>query len=159
MQMTTTSFSEFDQQCMRRALELARLGASQDEVPVGAVLVDNSSMQIIGEGYNQPITSNDPTAHAEIIAMRSAGVSKQNYRLVDTTLYVTLEPCSMCAGAMLHARIKRLVFACVDPKAGAVGGAMNLFDSAHWNHKVACEQGLLAEPCRTVLQQFFQARR
>lgn len=153
------NFTEFDLHCMEHALQLAATAGSKNEVPVGAVLVSNQDQQIIGEGYNQPITSNDPTAHAEIVAMRQAAQKLNNYRLVDTTLYVTLEPCAMCAGAMLHARIKRLVFATVDPRGGAVGGAMDLFGAAAWNHNVACEHGLLAEPCGEILRQFFQARR
>ncbi|HSX19830.1 MAG TPA: tRNA adenosine(34) deaminase TadA [Gammaproteobacteria bacterium] len=153
------NFTEFDLHCMQRALLLAETAAKHDEVPVGAVLVNNGDQQIIGEGYNQPISSNDPTAHAEIIAMRQAANKMSNYRLVDTTLYVTLEPCAMCAGAMLHARIKRLIFATPDPRAGAVGGAIDLFDAAQWNHNVTCAHGLLAEPCAEILRQFFQARR
>lgn len=154
-----SDFSEFDLHCMQRALQLAELAVTHNEVPVGAVLVSNKEQQIIGEGFNQPIRSNDPTAHAEIIAIRQAAKNINNYRLVDTTLYVTLEPCAMCAGAMLHARIKRLVFATVDPRAGVVGGAMNLFSSAAWNHSISCDHGLLAEPSAAILRKFFQARR
>ena len=151
------NFSEFDKVCMERALQLAKIAAENNEVPVGAVLVANE--QIIGEGYNRPISTNDPTAHAEIIAMRHAAQSISNYRLVDTTLYVTLEPCAMCAGAMLHARVKRLVFATPDPRGGALGSAMDLLGSAAWNHSIACTQGLLAEECATILRDFFKARR
>lgn len=154
-----SEFSDFDLHCMQRALQLAEIAAQQNEVPVGAVLVNNADQQIIGEGYNCPISSNDPTAHAEIIAMRKAAQKLNNYRLVDTTLYVTLEPCAMCAGAMIHARIKRLVFATHDPKTGAVGGVMDLFGSAAWNHNVVCAHGLLAEPCADILRAFFQQRR
>lgn len=152
-------FTDFDLHCMQRALQLAEVASAQNEVPVGAVLVSNADQTIIGAGYNTPITNNDPTAHAEIIAMRNAGKALNNYRLPDTTLYVTLEPCAMCAGAMLHARIKRLVFATHDPRAGAVGGAMNLFAAAAWNHSMTCEHGLLAEPCADILRNFFRSRR
>lgn len=153
------NFSEFDRRYMERALQLAEHAAAHNEVPVGAVLVTNQDLQIIGEGFNQPISSNDPTAHAEIVAMRQAAQKINNYRLLDTTLYVTLEPCAMCAGAMLHARIKRLVFATVDPRAGAIGGAMDLFAANKWNHSISCAHGLLAEPCGTILREFFQVRR
>ncbi len=154
---TTNNFYDFDVGFMQRALHLAEVAADHDEVPVGAVLVKDQN--IIGEGYNQPISTNDPTAHAEIIAMRMAGETLQNYRLVDTTLYVTLEPCAMCLGAMLHARIKRLVFACVDPKSGAVCGATDLLHAAKWNHSIEYRHGLLAEASKTLLQDFFKARR
>jgi tRNA(adenine34) deaminase len=144
---------------MNRALDLAKHAADLGEVPVGAVLVNNNDSQIIGEGFNRPISTNDPTAHAEIIAIRQAAQAINNYRLVNTTLYVTLEPCAMCAGALLHARINRLIFATHDPKAGAVGGAMNLYSTAVWNHSVSCEHGLLAKPCGDILREFFKARR
>lgn len=153
------NFNDFDLRCMQRALELAHTAAAHNEVPVGAVIVANATQEILGEGYNQPIQSNDPTAHAEIIAMRNAAQKINNYRLLDTTLYVTLEPCAMCAGAMLHARVKRLVFATLDPRAGAVGGAIDLFAANQWNHTVQCTHGLLAEPCAEVLRNFFKARR
>lgn len=152
-------FTEFDLHCMQRALQLAERAAQENEVPVGAVLVNNQDQQILGEGYNCPISRNDPTAHAEIIAMRQAAEKIKNYRLVDTTLYVTLEPCAMCAGAMLHARIKRLIYATVDPKTGAIGGVMDLFGSATWNHTISCAHGLLAEPSAEILRTFFQKRR
>lgn len=152
------NFTEFDTQCMQLALQLAQSAAAHGEVPVGAVLA-NRDQQIIGTGYNQPISLKDPTAHAEIIAMRAAAQKINNYRLVDTTLYVTLEPCGMCAGAMLHARIERLVFAAFDPRTGAVGSTINLFAAAQWNHKIEHTHGLLAEPCSTILKEFFQARR
>lgn len=151
------TFSDFDQHCMQQALQLAQHAASVAEVPVGAVIaLDN---QIIATGYNQPISSHDPSAHAEIVAIRAAGIQLKNYRLVNTTLYVTLEPCHMCAGALLHARIKRIVYATPDPKAGAIGGAMDLYGAHAWNHKVQCEHGLLAEPSSQLLREFFQARR
>ncbi len=153
------NFNEFDLQCMQRAIALANFAAESNEVPVGAVLVDNQTQNIIGEGYNQPISSHDPTAHAEIVALRNAAQHVQNYRLIDTTLYVTLEPCAMCAGAILHARIKRLVFAAPDPKAGAIGGAMDLYSAHSWNHSVICQHGLLADVSAEILRSFFKARR
>jgi len=153
------SFTDFDLHCMQRALQLAAIAASKQEVPVGAVLVAKQDQQIIGEGFNCPISNNDPTAHAEIIALRQAAQKLHNYRLIDTTLYVTLEPCAMCAGAMLHARVKRLVFATVDQRAGAIGGAMDLFGAAVWNHSVECAHGLLAESSAALLRDFFKARR
>lgn len=155
----TNNFNDFDIECMNRALELAKAATAFNEVPVGAVLVTNHDSQIIGEGFNKPISTNDPTAHAEIIAIRHAAQTINNYRLVNTTLYVTLEPCAMCAGALLHARINRLVFATPDPKAGAIGGAMSLYSAATWNHNISCAHGLLAEPCANILREFFKARR
>ena len=142
---------------MQRALELARLAEEKDEVPVGAVVVlDN---QIIGEGWNQPISSNDPTAHAEIIALRSAASSTSNYRLPGAELYVTLEPCVMCAGAMIHARIERLIFGARDPKAGAAGGVFDILQSERLNHRVAVSAGVMETECATILREFFQAKR
>lgn len=138
-------FTEFDQHCMQQALLMAQQAASLDEVPVGAVLAVDQ--QIIATGFNKPISSCDPTAHAEIVAMREAALKLGNYRLVNSTLYVTLEPCPMCAGAMVHARIQRLVYGAADPKAGAT------------NHKVQCDSGLLAEPCAELLRTFFKERR
>lgn len=146
-----------DQHFMQQALELAQQAALVDEVPVGAILVlDN---EIVGQGYNQPIATSDPTAHAEIIALRSAAKKLNNYRLINTTLYVTLEPCAMCAYAMLHARIARLVYGCVDPKTGACGGAIDLFKVQQWNHVIRYEQGPLTHECSELLRQFFQAKR
>lgn len=153
------NFNEFDTQCMQLALQLAKSAAENNEVPVGALIVNNKDGQIIGTGYNQPISSNDPTAHAEIVAIRHAAQTISNYRLVNTTLYVTLEPCAMCAGAILHARIQRLVFATFDPKTGAIGSAIDLFKAAKWNHSINHSHGLLAEPCSAILREFFQARR
>lgn len=153
-----SDFSEFDLHCMQTALKLAETAKEKNEVPVGAVIA-NLQEEIIGNGYNCPISTNDPSAHAEIRAMRDAASKIKNYRLTDCTLYVTLEPCAMCAGAMLHARIKRLVFATVDQRAGAIMGAIDLFGAAAWNHSVKCEHGLLAEPCAEILRDFFKARR
>lgn len=142
---------------MARALELAREAERAGEVPVGAVIVKDDA--IVAEGWNRPISTNDPTAHAEIVAMRSAAQSLGSYRLLDTTLYVTLEPCPMCAGAMVHARVKRLVYAAPDPRAGAAGTIFNIVQHPSLNHRVECEAGLLAEECGTMLRAFFKGRR
>ncbi len=142
---------------MRRALELARRGAEEGEAPVGAVLTDPTG--IIGEGWNQPIRSSDPTAHAEIIALRNAGYRVKNYRLPDTTLYVTLEPCAMCAGAIVTARIRRLVFGARDLRFGGVRSKFRLADSELLNHTVEVEEGLLAAEAGQLLTEFFQRLR
>ena len=142
---------------MSRALELAREAERAGEVPVGAVIVKDGV--IVGEGWNRPISSNDPTAHAEIVALRDAAQKLQTYRLLDTTLYVTLEPCAMCAGAMVHARVKRLVYAATDPRAGAAGTIFNIVQHASLNHRLECEAGLMGEECGTMLRAFFQGRR
>lgn len=142
---------------MARALELARAAETAGEVPVGAVIVRDG--QIIGEGANCPIGSQDPTAHAEMVALRAAARSIGSYRLLDTTVYVTLEPCAMCAGAMVHARVKRLVFATRDPKAGAAGSVFTIVDHPALNHSIDCEEGLLADECSKLLRDFFKARR
>jgi len=142
---------------MQRALELAEKAKVQDEVPVGAVIVlDN---KIIGEGWNQPISSNDPTAHAEIVALRDAGNNISNYRLPESTMYVTLEPCAMCAGAIVHARLDKVVFAASDPKTGACGSVFNLLQSEKLNHKVEIEEGILKEECQSLIQTFFKQKR
>lgn len=142
---------------MQRALELARRARAHDEVPVGAVLVYQG--RIVGEGWNQPIAARDPTAHAEIEALRAAGRVLEAYRLPATTLYVTLEPCVMCVGALVHARIARLVFGARDPKTGACGGALCLIDHPSHNHRIAVHAGVLAEPCGELLRIFFRSRR
>lgn len=142
---------------MRRALELARTGGEQGEVPVGAVVVVDG--EIVGEGFNAPISLHDPTAHAEIRAMRAAAERLGNYRLSGATLYVTLEPCAMCAGAMMHARIGRVVFGAPDPKTGACGSVIDLFAEDKLNHHANVTGGVLAEACGAVLRSFFQARR
>lgn len=142
---------------MHHALKLAERAQQEGEVPVGAVLVLND--EIIGAGWNRPITAHDPTAHAEIMALRAGAAKLGNYRLNDTTLYVTLEPCVMCAGAIVHARIKRLVFGASDPKAGAIVSAFNILDSARLNHRVEYASGILAEECGGMLSRFFEARR
>lgn len=146
-----------DEVWMGRALELAQQAAEHDEVPVGAVLVRDES--VLGEGWNQPIGLHDPTAHAEIIALRAAGMRAQNYRLPGTTLYVTLEPCAMCVGAMIHARIERLVFGAFDPKTGAAGSVFDLLQAAEHNHRVAVTPGVLAQSCGALLTNFFRIRR
>ena len=143
---------------MHRALELARCAEQAGEVPVGAVVVLDG--RIIGEGWNQPIRSHDPTAHAEIVALRAAAVSLDNYRLPGTTLYVTLEPCPMCAGAIVHARVDRVVYATVDPRSGAAGSTFDLLPSdERFNHYTRCEGGLLADESAAMLRGFFRARR
>jgi tRNA(adenine34) deaminase len=146
-----------DSKYMARALELAREAERAGEVPVGAVIVRDDA--IVGEGWNRPISTNDPTAHAEIVAMRAAAQKLSTYRLLDTTLYVTLEPCAMCAGAMVHARVKRLVYAATDPRAGAAGTIFNIVQHPSLNHRVECEAGLMGEECATMLRAFFQGRR
>jgi tRNA(adenine34) deaminase len=139
------------------AIQLAERARQQGEVPVGAVLV--SDQAIIGEGWNKPIISHDPTAHAEIMALRNGAQTLQNYRLTGSTLYVTLEPCAMCAGAMIHARIKRLVFGAYDPRAGAISSVFKIIDSPLLNHRIDWQGGLLAETCGQQLQDFFKQRR
>ncbi len=142
---------------MERALELAEQAAAEGEVPVGAVLVRDGT--VLGEGWNQPIAHHDPSAHAEIMAIRSAGVVTGNYRLPGTTLYVTLEPCVMCVGAMLHARVDKLVFGAFDPKTGAAGSVFDLLKDPRHYHKVEVEGGILQERCAGQLQAFFRERR
>ncbi|AIR06352.1 tRNA adenosine deaminase [Cedecea neteri] len=142
---------------MRHALILAQRAWDEGEVPVGAVLVHNN--QVIGEGWNRPIGRHDPTAHAEIMALRQGGLVLQNYRLLDTTLYVTLEPCVMCAGAMVHSRIGRLVFGARDAKTGAIGSLMDVLGHPGMNHQVQVSEGVLASECSAMLSDFFRARR
>ena len=142
---------------MRRAIELAQRASEEGEVPVGAVVVEGA--EIIGEGWNRPISAADPSAHAEIQAMRAAASAKRNYRLLDSTLYVTLEPCAMCVGAMFHARIRRVVFGAADPKTGAAGSVIDLFGAQQLNHHATVEGGLLADECGALLRRFFAARR
>ena len=148
----------FDQLMMRHALSLADKAEQIGEIPVGAVLVDEQG-EIIGEGWNLSIVNSDPTAHAEIVALRHAAQKVCNYRLLNTTLYVTLEPCTMCAGAILHSRIKRLVFGASDYKTGAVGSRFHFFDDYKMNHSVAITGGVLQEECSQKLSAFFQKRR
>jgi tRNA(adenine34) deaminase len=146
-----------DERFMRRAMELARHAEESGEVPVGALVVQAG--EIIGEGWNQPIVSRDPSAHAEIVALRAAAQRLDNYRLADCTLYVTLEPCAMCAGAMIHARIARVLYGAPDPKTGAAGSVFNLLESGKLNHRPAVQGGVLAEECGEMLRRFFQSRR
>jgi tRNA(adenine34) deaminase len=142
---------------MRQAMTLAREGEVLGEVPVGALVVKDGA--IIGRGFNAPIGTADPTAHAEVRALREAAAHVGNYRLVDCTLYVTLEPCAMCAGAMLHARIARLVFGARDPKTGACGSVVDLFADDRLNHHTSVAGGVLAEACGALLTRFFAAKR
>jgi len=146
-----------DRFLMSRALDLANFAKDNGEVPIGAVLVSNN--EIIGRGWNCSISSSDPTAHAEIMALRDGAKNLKNYRLPGTTLYVTLEPCVMCVGAMLHARIERLVFGAYDPKTGAVCSVFNLLDFKNHNHKIIYAGGLLSEECSNILVNFFKTKR
>lgn len=146
-----------DEHWMQYALEQAHKAEAAGEVPVGAVIVLNN--ELIAEGWNQPIRSFDPSAHAEIMALRAAGRKLGNYRLLDAELYVTLEPCPMCVGAMLHARIKRVIYAATDPKTGALGGAYDLLNSFSHNHSFEVTKDVLAEQGRDLLQAFFRSRR
>jgi tRNA(adenine34) deaminase len=146
-----------DLQYMHEALALAREAEVRGEVPVGAVLVAED--QIIGRGLNAPISLCDPTAHAEIQALREAAKAANNYRLTNATIYVTLEPCAMCAGAMVHARLARLVYGCSDPRGGAAGTVFDLVRSGELNHQMEVNGGVLEEECRVLLQAFFRARR
>jgi tRNA(adenine34) deaminase len=146
-----------DEKFMREALALAGEAAAAGEVPVGAVLVKDG--RVIGRGSNRPITSSDPTAHAEIVALREAAAAEGNYRLPGCELYVTLEPCAMCVGALVHARLSRVFYGAKDPKTGACGSIADLPAIAHWNHHGKFEGGMLAEECSAVLRDFFAARR
>ena len=146
-----------DRYWMSRALELARRAGAASEVPVGAVLVRNG--EVLGEGWNQSIGVCDPTAHAEMLALRAAAAASGNYRLAACTLYATLEPCPMCAGAMIHARVARLVFGAADPRAGAAGSVFNLLQTDVLNHRIQISSGVLAEECGSLLRAFFRVRR
>ncbi len=143
---------------MRQALAQASRAAEIGEVPVGAVLVDEAG-ELVAAGHNQPISANDPSAHAEIVTLRAAALKLGNYRLPGCTLYVTLEPCTMCVGALVHARIKRLVYGATEPKSGAIESAQRLFETGRYNHQPIVEGGLLAEECSQLLSGFFEARR
>ena len=142
---------------MKEALALARLAQDRSEVPVGAVVVRDGI--VVGRGGNAPVAANDPTAHAEIAALRDAAHALGNYRLPDCDLYVTLEPCAMCAGAIMHARVRRVVYGASDPKTGACGSVVNLFDDRRLNHHATVVSGVLAEECGTLLSSFFAVRR
>ncbi|SFV87409.1 tRNA-specific adenosine-34 deaminase [hydrothermal vent metagenome] len=146
-----------DEKWMTLAFRQAKLAEEIDEVPVGAVLVQNE--QLITQAHNQPISNNDPTAHAEIQLLRQAGKKLNNYRLPNTVLYVTLEPCTMCLGAMIHARVSRVVFGAYDVKTGVCGSCQDLSNSACFNHTIEVEGGILAGECKDLLQQFFKRRR
>lgn len=155
--LNTISMMATDEYWMQRALQLAEQAANQGEVPVGAVLVHEQTC--LAEGWNQTMMRHDPTAHAEIVALRHAAQQVRNYRLLNTTLYVTLEPCVMCAGALVHARVKRVVFGAYDPKTGAAGSRFDILRDLRHNHHIECVGGLLAESCSLSLKTFFQARR
>jgi tRNA(adenine34) deaminase len=146
-----------DEKWMRYAMKEAQVAQNKGEVPVGSVLIQDS--QIIAKGHNCPITTNDPTAHAEIQALRKAGKKLQNYRLPKATLYTTLEPCIMCLGAIIHARIERIVFAASDPKSGVCGSSKNLVTQKYLNHKVKVSGGILEQENKKILKSFFQSRR
>lgn len=148
---------ELDQQFMRMAIEQAQLAAQSGEVPVGAVLVRDG--QVIAKAFNKPIATHDPSAHAEMLALREAALSEKNYRIPGATLYVTLEPCAMCSGAIFHARIGRVVYGASDPKTGAAGGALNLFSEKQINHQTTIEGGVMGEECGQLLRDFFKGRR
>ena len=149
--------SDRDQYWMQHAIQLAQQAEDENEVPVGAVLIHDN--QIVGEGWNQVIGKHDPSAHAEILAVRSAAQMLQNYRLPETTLYVTLEPCTMCAGAMIHARISRLVFGAYDSKTGVAESCEHLFSASHHNHRVSITGGVLEGACSQQLKAFFKKKR
>ena len=153
-QMDTTLST--DTLFMSRALELARRAAEHSEVPVGAVIVHQGN--IVGEGYNQPISACDPTAHAEIVAMRHACATLKNYRLTGTSLYVTLEPCAMCLGAIMHARVEHVVFGADDPKTGVCGSSENLMDANCFNHKINLTSGVMENESRQLIKKFFNSR-
>lgn len=152
-----SDWSPQDEQAMRIALDQAHNAWLVGEVPVGAVIMREG--QVLATGYNRPITTSDPTAHAELVALRHAAQLVENYRLPDCELYVTLEPCAMCAMALMHARFKRVVFAATDPKTGAAGSVVNLFEHSQLNHHTEVQGGLMAEACGQVLRDFFAARR
>jgi tRNA(adenine34) deaminase len=146
-----------DEQFMSAALELAREARERGEVPVGAVLVMDG--EILGRGFNQPVSQNDPTAHAEIVALRQAGREAGNYRLPGSTMYVTIEPCQMCVGAMVHARVARVVYGTPEPKAGAIESAMRAHEHPSLNHRLEVTGRVLEDECRDVIQAFFKERR
>ena len=145
--------------CMHLALEEARAAADRDEVPVGAVVVDLANGVLLGRGRNRVIEDCDPSAHAEIVALRAAGAARGNYRLPGATLYVTVEPCTMCAGALVHARIERLVFGAPEPRAGAVQSRGRVLENPAHNHRVAVKGGVMATDCAALMRAFFEVRR
>ena len=149
--------AELDQQYMCMAIEQAQLAAQAGEVPVGAVLVKDG--QVISKAFNKPIAQHDPSAHAEMLVLREAALAQENYRIPGSTLYVTLEPCAMCSGAMLHARINRVVYGAPDPKTGAAGSVIDLFASKQINHQTSVEGGIMSKECGQLLRDFFKGRR
>jgi len=149
--------AQLDRQFMQQALEQAKLAALAGEVPVGAVLVRDG--EVLSQAFNKPITNHDPSAHAEMLALRAAAHQDENYRLPGTTLYVTLEPCVMCAGALMHARVERVVYGAPDPKTGSAGSALDVFSVKQINHQTRIEGGLMSEECGQVLKDFFKERR
>ena len=157
MNEETSDLNELDKFWMQRALELATLAEQQGEVPIGAVVVKDD--QIIGEGYNAPISQHDPSAHAEIQAIRNAARQLGNYRLLDCSLYVTIEPCVMCVGAIVHARLREVVYGAKEPKTGAVQSAFDLMSVDQHNHRVQVRHGILETECANILKAFFQRRR
>lgn len=152
------AFSADDENAMRAAMAQAQLAYAAGEVPVGAVVLDTAG-RLIGAGFNRTITSHDPSAHAEIVALRHAAAAMENYRLPGATVFVTLEPCAMCMGAMLHARVSRVVYAATDPKTGACGSVMSVHANPRLNHQTAVSGGLLANECGEMLRRFFRERR
>ena len=152
-----SDWSELDEQFMRAARAEAKTAATMDEIPVGAVVVKNG--EIVGAGFNRSILDADPTAHAEVVAIRAAAQAEQNYRLSSATIYVTLEPCTMCMGALIQARISRLVFGAYDEKAGAAGSVVDLADVRQFNHQVEVNGGLQEQECAAALKEFFESRR
>ena len=146
-----------DEKWMQIAIEEAKLAMKENEIPVGSVLVQNE--KILAQAHNQPIRNNDPTAHAEIQVLRKAGKQQENYRLVGSTLYVTLEPCAMCFGAMIHARIERIVFGALDPKTGVCGSCIDLNKESFFNHKISVTGGVLYNECSDLLKLFFKSKR
>jgi tRNA(Arg) A34 adenosine deaminase TadA len=155
--LRVASVLEPDEGFMRLALAQADAASRRGEVPVGAVVVIDG--QVVGEGFNQPIAASDPTAHAEIVAMREAARRIGNYRLTGATVYVTIEPCQMCVGAMVHARVARVVYGAPEPKAGAIESAMRAHEHPALNHRLSAEGGVLEAECRAMIQRFFEARR
>ncbi len=149
--------TDIDLQWMRYALDLAEQAQALGEVPVGAVIVRDN--EVIGEGFNRPISARDPSAHAEIAALRDAGARVDNYRLPGSTLYVTIEPCTMCVGALIHARVAKIVFGAREPKAGALVSNLHLHEAAVYNHRLEIEEGPLADECASLMGNFFRARR
>tara|TARA_B100001123_G_scaffold407541_1_gene499891 strand:- start:748 stop:1230 length:483 start_codon:yes stop_codon:yes gene_type:complete len=150
---------ELHEKWMRLALKQAEEAAQNDEVPVGAVLVDTKSQDLIASGNNRPISEKDPTGHAEIVALRQASLSRNNYRLPGTVLYVTIEPCTMCVGALMHARIEAVVFGVREPRAGAMVSQLQLAEAEFFNHRLTFMEGILEKECSEIMQDFFKSKR